>query len=62
MFFVVFIFFGQNLLETFLYSYIAKDILIKCYVIDRFFVEVINDDEHNKITEVRSFKAGGWFR
>jgi len=29
-----------------------------CYAIDKFFVEVVYDGEHNVITEVRSFKYG----
>ncbi|MFH6768358.1 hypothetical protein V8G56_06400 [Gaetbulibacter aquiaggeris] len=37
---------------------ITKDIRINCYTIDKFFVEVVYDSEHNTITEVRSFKYG----
>ena len=33
-----------------------KDVL--CYAIDKFFVEIIYDGEHNVITEVKSFKSG----
>ena len=29
-----------------------------CYAIDKFFVEVVYDAEHNTITELRSFKTG----
>jgi hypothetical protein len=43
---------------VFLDNYITKDIRINCYAIDRFFVEVVYDSEHNTITEVRSFKYG----
>ena len=43
---------------VFLDNYITKDIRINCYAIDRFFVEVVYDAEHNTITEVRSFKSG----
>ena len=41
---------------VFLDNYITKDIKINCYAIDKFFVEVVFDAEHNVITEVRSFK------
>jgi hypothetical protein len=43
---------------TFLDNYITKDIKINCYAIDKFFVEVVYDAEHNTKTEVRSFKYG----
>ncbi|HEY5687462.1 MAG TPA: hypothetical protein VIS27_04070 [Yeosuana sp.] len=43
---------------VFLVNYITKDIKINCYAIDKFFVEVVYDAEHNTITEVRSFKYG----
>ena len=33
-------------------------IKLKCYAIDKFFVEVVYDAQHNVITEVRSFKYG----
>lgn len=46
-----------NQYGTFLDNYINKDIRINCYAIDKFFVEVIYDAEHNVITEVRSFKS-----
>ena len=42
----------------FLDNYITKDIKINCYAIDKFFVEVVYDAEHNVITEARSFKYG----
>ena len=41
---------------TFLDNYITKDIKINYYAIDKFFVEVVYNAEHNVITEVRSFK------
>ena len=47
-----------NQCGTFLDNYITKDIRINCYAIDKFFVEVVYDAEHNVITEVRSFKYG----
>jgi hypothetical protein len=47
-----------NQYATFLDNYITKDIRINCYAIDKFFVEVVYDAEHNTITEVRSFKYG----
>ena len=40
----------------FLDNYITKEIKINCYAIDKFFVEVVCDAQHNVITEVRSFK------
>ena len=43
---------------VFLENYITKDILINCYAIDKFFVEVVYDLEQNVIAEVRSFKYG----
>ena len=42
----------------FLDNYITKDIKINCYAIDKFFVEVVYDAEHNAITEIKSFKYG----
>jgi hypothetical protein len=47
-----------NQYGTFLDNYITKAIRINCYAIDKFFVEVVYDSEHNTITEVRSFKTG----
>lgn len=47
-----------NQYGTFLENYITQDIKINCYAIDKFFVEVVYDAEHNTITEVRSFKYG----
>ena len=47
-----------NQCATFLDNYITQDIKINCYAIDKFFVEVVYDAEHNTITEVRSFKYG----
>lgn len=41
---------------VFLDNYITKDIKINCYALDRFFVEVVYNAEHNVITEVWSFK------
>ena len=42
----------------FLDNYITEGIKINCYAIDKFFVEVVYDAQHNVITEVRSFKYG----
>ena len=42
---------------VFLDNYITKDIRLNCYAVDKFFVEVVYDAEHNVITEVRSFKS-----
>ena len=47
-----------NQYGAFLDNYITKDIKISCYAIDKFFVEVVYDGEHNTITEIRSFKTG----
>jgi len=47
-----------NQYGTLLDNYITQDININCYVLDRFFVEVVYDADHNAITEVRSFKYG----
>jgi len=41
-----------NQYGTFLDNYITKDIKINGYALDRFFVEVVFDGEHNVITEV----------
>jgi len=43
---------------TFLDNYVTKDVKINCYAIDRFFVEVHYDAEHNVITDATAFKAG----
>ncbi|WP_299519534.1 hypothetical protein [Winogradskyella sp.] len=43
---------------VFLDSYVTKDERINCYAIDRFFVEVHYDGEHNVITDVTAFKYG----
>ena len=43
---------------VFLDNYVTKDIRLNCYAIDKFFVEVVYDEEQNVITEVRSFKSG----
>ena len=45
-----------NQYGTFLDNYITKDIQINCYAIDKFFVEIVYDAQHNVITEVWSFK------
>jgi hypothetical protein len=46
-----------NQYGTLLDNYITKNIKINCYAIDKFFVEVVYNAEHNTITEVRSFKT-----
>ncbi len=43
---------------VFLDNYVTKDVRINCYAIDRFFVEVHYDAEHNTITDVTAFKSG----
>ena len=45
-----------NQYGTFLDNSITKDIRINCYAIDKFFVEVVYDAEHNVITKVWSVK------
>ena len=47
-----------NQYGAFLGNYMTKDIRINCYVIDKFFVEVVYNAEYDTITEVRSFKTG----
>jgi hypothetical protein len=41
-----------NQYGTYLGNYVAKDIRINCYAIDKFFVEVVYNSEHNTIKEV----------
>ena len=43
-----------NQYGTFLDNYITKDIGINCYAIDKFFVEVVYNTEHNTLKEERS--------
>lgn len=40
----------------FLDTYIYKDIYLHFNTIDKFFVEMVSDSEHNPIIEIRSFK------
>lgn len=47
-----------NQYGTFLDNHITDTEKCNCYAIDKFFVEVVYDGEHNVITEVRSFKYG----
>jgi len=47
-----------NQYGTFLDNHITEKEKCNCYAIDKFFVEVLYDAEHNTITEVRSFKYG----
>ncbi|MHA7843823.1 MAG: hypothetical protein ACX93I_10920 [Winogradskyella sp.] len=47
-----------NQLGTFLDNYVTKDVRINCYAINKFFVEVHYDAEHNTITDVTAFKYG----
>jgi hypothetical protein len=42
----------------FLDNYITNDVKINCYAIDKFFVEVHYNPEHNTITDVTAFKTG----
>jgi hypothetical protein len=46
-----------NQYGTFLDNFITKE-KCNCYAIDKFFVEVDYNPEHNTITEIRSFKYG----
>ncbi|WP_422105280.1 hypothetical protein [Winogradskyella sp.] len=43
---------------VFLDHYITDTVRINCYAIDKFFVEVHYDSEHNVITDVTAFKSG----
>ena len=43
---------------VFLDNYVTKDVRINCYAIDKFFVEVYYDAEHNTITNFTAFKYG----
>ena len=43
---------------VFLENYITSTERCNGYAIDKFFVEVVYDAEHNVITELRSFKTG----
>ncbi len=45
----------------FIDNHVTKSEKCNCYAIDKFFVEVVYDAEHNTITEVRSFKTGHLF-
>jgi len=47
-----------NQLGTFLDNYIGNGERCNCYAIDKFFVEVVYDAKHNRITEPRRFKTG----
>ena len=47
-----------NQYGTFLDNHITEKEKYNCYAIDKFFLEVVYDAEHNVITEVRSFKNG----
>ena len=42
-----------NQYGAFLDNFITKDIRINCYAIDKFFVEVVYDAEHNTIADDR---------
>jgi hypothetical protein len=43
---------------TFLDNYVTEVIRMNLYAVDKFFVELVYDGEHNTITEIRSFKTG----
>lgn len=43
---------------VFLDNHVTDKERCNCYAIDKFFVEVVYDGEHNVITELRSFKTG----
>ena len=47
-----------NQYGTYLDNYFGNGERCNCYAIDKFFVEVVYNAEHNTITEVRSFKSG----
>jgi hypothetical protein len=43
---------------TFLDNHVSKTERCNLYAIDRFFVELVYNSEHNTITKIRSFKTG----
>ena len=43
---------------TFLDNHLSKTERCNLYAIDRFFVELVYNSEHNTITKIRSFKTG----
>jgi hypothetical protein len=47
-----------NQYGTFLDNHVTEKERCNLYPIDKFFVEVVYDAEHNTITELRSFKTG----
>ncbi|GAA4292551.1 hypothetical protein GCM10023163_08740 [Aestuariibaculum suncheonense] len=47
-----------NQYGVYLDNHITRETCINCYAIDKFFVEVYYNPESNKITKLRSFKAG----
>ena len=47
-----------NQYGTFLYNHVSNTERCNLYAIDKFFVEVVYNPEHNTITEVKSFKTG----
>ena len=47
-----------NQYGAFLDNHIGYGERCNCYAIDKFFVEVVYDTQHNTITELRSFKSG----
>jgi len=47
-----------NQYGIYLDNYVTEDIRINCYAIDKFFVEVVYNSEHNTIIQVRSIKCG----
>jgi hypothetical protein len=47
-----------NQYGTFLDNHITNKERCNLYAIDKFFVEVVYNAEHNTITEIRSFKTG----
>ena len=47
-----------NQYGTFLDNHITEKEKCNCYAIDKFFIEVFYNAEHNTITEIRSFKTG----
>ena len=47
-----------NQYGTFLDNHVSNTERCNLYAIDKFFVEVVYNPEHNTITEVKSFKTG----
>ena len=47
-----------NQCGIFLDNFVTKKERINCYAVNKFFIEVLYNEETNTITEVKSFKTG----